>query len=101
MREETTDAKRDLEDLLGKEVTEASCPFGSYDRRVLRCLRSAGYERVYTSDRGYADAQCWLLPRNTIHGSDSLATLEAMIDTGWPILKRLAMGTRRCLKRWR
>ena len=36
LHEELVDAKRILEDVVGRPVTEAACPFGSYDRRVLR-----------------------------------------------------------------
>jgi peptidoglycan/xylan/chitin deacetylase (PgdA/CDA1 family) len=64
---ELVDSRRVLEELLGAPVLEAACPFGSYDRRVLRGLRGAGYRRVYTSDNGAAQANGWLAPRNTVH----------------------------------
>ncbi len=66
---EIVDAKRKLEDICGCEIDEASIPFGRYDRRVLRKLRTEGYSRVYTSGRGVATRDAWLKPRNTLDRS--------------------------------
>ncbi len=52
LRAETLESRTALTELIGAPVTEAAPPFGSYDRRVLRFLREAGYERVFTSDGG-------------------------------------------------
>jgi peptidoglycan/xylan/chitin deacetylase (PgdA/CDA1 family) len=52
LRAETLESRAALEQLIGAPVTDAAPPFGSYDRRVLRFLREAGYERVFTSDGG-------------------------------------------------
>src|SRR4051794_40406907 len=38
LRVELVDARRLLEDIVERPVCEAACPFGSYDRRVLRLL---------------------------------------------------------------
>ncbi len=64
---EVVDSRRVLRELIGAEVTEAACPFGSYDRRVLRALRTAGYRRAYTSDGGASLTRSWLAPRTTVH----------------------------------
>lgn len=61
------EARSIIEDAAGVPVTAASCPFGEYDRRVLRHLRETGHERVYTSDGGPAKPGAWLQARNTIH----------------------------------
>lgn len=55
-----------LSNIVGADVLEAACPFGSYDRRVLRALRGAGYTRVYTSDGGASSPTRWLAARTTI-----------------------------------
>lgn len=64
---ELAGSRRVLEDMLGVPVTEAACPFGSYDRRVLRALRRTGYRRVYNSDGGCSSTASWLAPRTTVH----------------------------------
>ena len=63
---EIVQAKQLLEATIRAPVETAACPFGAYDRRTLRTLRDAGFTRVYTSDRGWAGAHEWLVPRNTM-----------------------------------
>lgn len=82
LRHEVCDSRQMLEQMIGRNVLEASCPFGSYDRRVLRFLREAGYKRVYTSDRGTASHQAWLQARNTICAWDDPVSVECMLSKG-------------------
>ena len=76
-------SRHTLSALIGQDVTEAACPFGSYDRRVLRATHRAGYERIFNSDGGSGRADSWLSPRTTISRDKplqhwlSLATLGA------------------------
>ncbi len=65
--EELVVSRRMLGEVVGGDVAEAACPFGSYDRRVLRALRGAGYRRVYNSDDGPGPSNSWLMPRTTVH----------------------------------
>ena len=97
LHEELVEAKAILERTLRRSVTRAACPFGSYDRRVLRALRDCGYERVYTSDRGTAPAGSFLQTRNSVGPRDRHVRLDDIraLDRG-PI--RHAKGL---VKRWR
>jgi peptidoglycan/xylan/chitin deacetylase (PgdA/CDA1 family) len=63
---ELVESRRELSRIADGEVAEAACPFGSYDRRVLRALREAGYKRAYTSDGGSSSPAGWLAARTTI-----------------------------------
>ena len=76
--QEIVDARDRLENLIGRKVSRAACPFGSYDHRVLGALRQAGYERVYTSDGGWSKAKNWIWPRNSVCHSDSSAVVERL-----------------------
>jgi peptidoglycan/xylan/chitin deacetylase (PgdA/CDA1 family) len=67
LKEELVASRRTFAEVLGHDVTEAACPFGSYDRRVLRAVKRAGYRRVYNSDGGTCDARAWLAARTTVH----------------------------------
>ncbi len=80
LRCEVHDSRQILEQMLGRSVLGASCPFGSYDRRVLRFLKEGGYRRVYTSDRGGASQQAWLQTRNTIYAWDDPVAVERMLS---------------------
>jgi peptidoglycan/xylan/chitin deacetylase (PgdA/CDA1 family) len=77
---EIADSTRALQESTGRPVEIAACPFGSYDRRVLRFLRRAGFRTVYTSDRGWASAGSWLQPRNTIK-HDGLSALSDLLQS--------------------
>lgn len=87
LERELVDSKLRLSELVGGRVDEAACPFGSYDRRVLRALREAGYRRVYTSDGGSTSTGAWLAARTSVHR-----------DRPLPEWISLARGTSRALR---
>ena len=68
-------ARMRLEDICGKAIDVAALPFGSYDRRVIRRLKRANWRCVYSSDGGFARADAWFKPRETLReapeGQDS------------------------------
>lgn len=98
---ELVDAKARIEDVVGRKVNEAACPFGSYDRRILARLRTAGFERVYTSDRWFAATGQWLQPRFTVHHDDTPASLVALAESRPGPLRSVAAALRLAAKRWR
>lgn len=64
---------------VGQSIREVSCPFGSYDRRVLTAIRRHGFDRVYTSDGGAAARpDAWLQSRYTIRRRDTPALIERL-----------------------
>lgn len=63
---EVIGSKQQLEDIFAQPVTQAGIPFGSYDRRVLRSAKAAGYRHILSSDGGYAMQGSWLQPRLTL-----------------------------------
>ena len=97
---EVVDSRRELEALVGGKVDEASCPFGSYDRRVLRRLRAAGYRRVFTSDDGWTHDGAWLQTRNTLLGGSAVATTVSLLEPT-PRRQRLMQVLSQTAKRWR
>jgi peptidoglycan/xylan/chitin deacetylase (PgdA/CDA1 family) len=101
LHEETVVAKQAIEDVVGSPVTAAACPFGAYDRRALATLRSAGYARVYTSDRGLARTGDWLQVRNTVHAGDDGAVLDRISSAGSSARRVLAQRARVAAKRMR
>lgn len=87
-----------LEDIVGVPITMAACPFGSYDRRVLRELRKLGYTRVFTSDGGMSAPDAWLQPRNTVRRGEGRLALERALG---PRPGRLVRPLKVAIKRWR
>jgi peptidoglycan/xylan/chitin deacetylase (PgdA/CDA1 family) len=98
LEEELVDAGETIAAAAGRPVDEAACPFGDYDRRVLRALRRNGFRRVYTVDEGPSRPGDWLQARHTILSSDSPATLEQLaLGNG----RGLAHSLKTAVKRWR
>ena len=88
---EIDEARRQIESITGKQVTRAACPFGAYNASCLRKLRTAGFERVYTSDGGVARAGDWLHTRNTLvndHGIGDIEALSELRPAGFSHLSR-------------
>lgn len=79
LREELLVSRKALEAIVEGPVTQAACPFGSYDRRALRSLRRYGYQRVFTSDRGLTRPDAWLQPRNTLEPGTAPQTVEEIL----------------------
>jgi peptidoglycan/xylan/chitin deacetylase (PgdA/CDA1 family) len=100
LREELQASRGRLEDVVGVPVTHAACPFGAYDRRVLRALRGYGYERVFTSDGGATRAGDWLQARNSVRRGNGPSTVAQLL-----VVPPLPAGLRRqaklAVKRWR
>ena len=78
--EELVDARRLLEQVVERPVTEAACPFGLYDRRVLHWLRRSGYGRIYTSDRGTAESDGWMQARNSVRAGDGPGLVDHILS---------------------
>jgi peptidoglycan/xylan/chitin deacetylase (PgdA/CDA1 family) len=101
LHEELVEAKARLEALVEQPVTEAACPFGSYDRRVLRTLRSSGYRHVYTSDRGTARRSDFLQARNSVGPGDEPDLLEKIVALDGAPHRALPRRAKLAVKRWR
>jgi peptidoglycan/xylan/chitin deacetylase (PgdA/CDA1 family) len=99
LRDDLERARSVLEGVVASPVTEVSCPFGEYDRRVLRQLRRVGHERVYTSDGGTSRTAAWLQHRNTV--DPGWEPPRARLDAREPARVRLVRSAKRVAKRWR
>lgn len=52
LRRELVDSKHRLEDLLGREVSSLSYPYGDHDQRVIEAARAAGYRNAVSTMLG-------------------------------------------------
>jgi peptidoglycan/xylan/chitin deacetylase (PgdA/CDA1 family) len=98
LRDELKFSRLELGKLCGAPVVEAACPFGAYDRRVLRELRRAGYHRVYTSDGGRATQGAWVQSRTTVTRLMSIKDVEEIIVDYPQWFKRLTLQAKRFCK---
>ncbi len=98
--EELVESRDIIQRVVQQPITEAACPFGSYDRNAFRMLRERGYSRVYTSDGGLASGEAWIQPRNTIMRHHKLEHVEQLMTmTGG--VKKLWRDFKMTVKRWR
>lgn len=92
LEDELVGSRRALEAVTGRQVTTAGIPFGSYDARVLRALRRAGYAAAFSSDRGDMDQHAFLRPRTSITGAMAAEDIPAILSGRLPLPARLRRG---------
>jgi peptidoglycan/xylan/chitin deacetylase (PgdA/CDA1 family) len=98
---ELVEARERIAQVVGAPVTEAACPRGQYDRRALRQLQRAGYDRVHTSDRAPAAGGAWLQPRFSVRSTDTAETIRRGVLTSPSPARRVERSAAQLVKRWR
>lgn len=97
LTEELARSKTGIEDALGQAITSAAMPFGSYNRRVLAALRTAGYKTVYSSDPGLASPGGFFQRRWSYRqGMDF--SLERLAQTSRDPVKRAIVAAKHLVK---
>ena len=79
-QQELGDAHRVLSELTGYEVSRVAIPYGSYDRHVLRRLRTAKVTCAYTSDGGRARRDGWLQARTSLRQDLDAEWIAKVLD---------------------
>lgn len=102
LHDELTGAQEAIAEASGQPVHHLSCPFGSYDRTVLKAIRQRGFTRVYTVDGGGATRDAWLQSRYTVRAGDTPADIErwARSPRG-KTFPAAARAGKSFIKRWR
>lgn len=84
-QEEFVAARSIIAEAAAAEVTQAACPNGSYDRQVLKYLRTRGYVKVFTSDSRVARRGAWLQPRFVLFRDDTVSTFRENVLSPRPL----------------
>jgi peptidoglycan/xylan/chitin deacetylase (PgdA/CDA1 family) len=79
LRMELADSTSILEQVVGGPIREVACPFGSYDRRVLRAIRRHGFAHAYTVDGAAARREAWLQSRYTVRRYDTPTSIASIV----------------------
>ena len=101
LAEELEVARTTIAEAAGRTVEYAACPFGAYDRRVLRRLRVLGYRTVFTSDRRPARDGQWLQARYSVRADDTPATFRTTVFTPRGVGRQLRDSGVGTVKAWR
>jgi peptidoglycan/xylan/chitin deacetylase (PgdA/CDA1 family) len=99
--DELVTARARLEEIAGQPIVDASCPFGAYDRRVLRRLRHERFAHVFTSDGGCSRHGDWLQARTSLGPADDASCVERILEHDSSLLRRSLDDGKRLVKRWR
>ena len=88
LREETSGAKRELEDRLGRAVTLFAYPFGSYgswDRETIAAVEGAGFHGAFTTVCGLntTSTDRFLLKRTRVSWTDEGDEFERVLRGGY------------------
>ncbi len=98
---ELEESRRVLAEVCGADVDAAACPFGGYDRTVMKALGRSGYRIVYTSDAGDADGFSHLQPRITVIRSMTLDHIRTLARSGSGFWCQTRMRVAQVVKRLR
>ncbi|PZR79628.1 MAG: hypothetical protein DLM65_10160 [Candidatus Aeolococcus gillhamiae] len=87
LESELRGGREDLEDLMGRPVTQFAYPFGHFDARARAAVIGAGYTSAITTRRGWArpGVDPFTIPRSFIEDV-SLATFTASVRGGLSVL---------------
>jgi peptidoglycan/xylan/chitin deacetylase (PgdA/CDA1 family) len=96
---ETVEARSDLARATGRSVASVAIPFGRYNRRVIRKLTDAGFDRIYTCDGGWAKRGQQVQNRTSIRADMSLDDVRAILDGHEPASVRAKRLVKTTLKR--
>ena len=94
LRTELVDARRRLEDELGRPVVHLAYPYGAFDQTVQAAAAEAGYVTACTTrpGRSGADDDLLALHRVTVYGHDSLLDFACRLRTGEAVRERLGQA---------
>jgi peptidoglycan/xylan/chitin deacetylase (PgdA/CDA1 family) len=92
-------SKRSLFEICGHPIESAAIPFGRYNAAALRALWSAGYRKVYSSDRGLAKPSAFLQPRTSIRADTTDPELEQILAGRLNALRWMRRGLSMRVKR--
>ena len=90
---ETRTARLKLSEIIGRPVNKVSIPFGAYNRRLVSHLKGLRFNRIYTSDGGWARVGARVQPRNSLRSDMSCNRLEEILAAR----TSLYAGTRRAI----
>ena len=86
---EVAHSRLTLQGICAKPLLSAAIPFGTYNARVLRALRMAGYTSVYSSDGGPMNAQAFLRARSSVRTEMSPSVTQDILVAKTSLRRRI------------
>lgn len=82
----------------GVPIRAVAIPFGRFNRRVLKALRHAGYDAVYSSDGGAWRPGQYPIPRTSPRSDMSMQDIEAILLGREPVRRKLRRRLSRAVR---
>lgn len=100
-RAELVDARRRIEDELGRSVAHFAYPYGAYDPEVRAAAAEAGYATACSTRAGLSaiDDDLLALHRITVHGHDSMLDFAWRMRTGSGVREAIGRAVRSAARR--
>lgn len=82
---ELSDSRKQLSDILGRDVTTFAYPYGLHNKLVVEATRRAGYKVAFTTITGFGTAEDDLLQvrRIMVANTDSMSWFSRKLLFGW------------------
>lgn len=87
-KEELYESKKEIEEIIGKNVDTMSFPHGSYDDELVDYAMEIGIRKICTSDPGFINKNKKTINRVTIYKYDTIKTFEDKLKGKWEIVKK-------------
>lgn len=100
-RTQLADARRRVEDELGRPAAHFAYPYGAYDGEVRAAAAEAGYATACSTRAGLSapDDDLLALHRITVHGHDSLLDFACRLRTGCGVREAIGRAVRTAARR--
>lgn len=99
LADETVSARAELAEAIGRPVEEVAIPFGRYNRNVMTWLKTQGFARIHTSDRGNFDPAERIWNRNTLRRDLGEQELVRILSGRPPVAQRIRGSVTTFIKR--
>lgn len=84
LKKELAGSRKDLEDLLGEQVTYLAYPFGRFNDNTVSIAQSSGYEAAFSTQPGFnrSEIDAFKIRRIDVFGTDTPRMLKRKISLG-------------------
>jgi peptidoglycan/xylan/chitin deacetylase (PgdA/CDA1 family) len=96
--EEIHQSKKDIEDIIGREVAHFCYPAGSLNRKVIDKVIQSGYQSAVTVENGFVDNQSELYQLRRIDPGENFLIFKSRISGSNAILRRIKVMIRAIFK---
>lgn len=97
---ETHFARKTLEGITCQTIDSVAIPFGGYNRRVIKTLKTANFTAIYTSDGGFASDQSRIRHRTSVQNAHSDTFVDAVLAGQESLLDRVKRNVKAKIKEY-